>query len=69
MSSQNQEGAIQLKPVMIMRCVFKFKVAVIADSHVQVCAVCNEPFEQFWEEVEESWHLRDAIRINGGKVL
>ena len=31
--------------------------------------VCNEPFEQFWKEDEESWHFRDAMRINpGGKV-
>ena len=35
----------------------------------QVCVVCNEPFEQFWEEEEESWHFRDARRINpSGKV-
>ena len=25
--------------------------------------VCNEPFEQFWEEEEEAWHFRDAVRI------
>ena len=31
---------------------------------IYVCNMCHEPFEQFWEEEDESWHLKDAIRIN-----
>ena len=30
----------------------------------QLCAICHEPFEQFWDEELEEWHLRDAIRVN-----
>ena len=30
--------------------------------------VCDEPFEQFWKEEEESWHFRDAMRDPSGKV-
>ena len=30
-------------------------------SH-QVCGVCHEQLEQFWEEDEEEWHFKDALR-------
>lgn len=40
---------------------------VLLCLYVQVCTVCNEPFEQFWEEEEEAWHFRDAMKM-GGKV-
>ena len=29
----------------------------------QACEICGEPFEQFWDEDEEEWHLKDALRI------
>ena len=28
-----------------------------------MCDICKEPFEQFWDEEEEEWHLRDAVRV------
>ncbi|XP_069130811.1 pre-mRNA cleavage complex 2 protein Pcf11-like [Argopecten irradians] len=28
-----------------------------------VCEICGDPFEQFWNEDQEEWHLRDAIRV------
>lgn len=31
---------------------------------VQVCPICHEAFEQFWEEDHEEWHFKDAVRIN-----
>ena len=31
----------------------------------QVCDICGDPFEQFWEEDEEEWHLRNAVRVEG----
>lgn len=27
--------------------------------------MCGEQFEQFWDEEEDEWHLRDAVRIAG----
>ncbi|KAK3591756.1 hypothetical protein CHS0354_019528 [Potamilus streckersoni] len=29
-----------------------------------LCEICHEPFEQYWDEDQEEWHLRDAIRVN-----
>lgn len=28
-----------------------------------MCVICKDPFEQFYDDDEEEWHLRDAIRI------
>ncbi|XP_060064813.1 pre-mRNA cleavage complex 2 protein Pcf11-like isoform X2 [Ylistrum balloti] len=28
-----------------------------------MCEICRDPFEQFWDEDQEEWHLRDAIRV------
>ena len=33
-------------------------------SYLQVCDICGDPFEQFWDEDAEEWHLKDAVRIN-----
>ena len=32
---------------------------------VQICDVCRESFEQCWSEERESWHLKDAISVDG----
>ena len=32
---------------------------------IQVCEICRDPFEQFYDDDEEEWHLRDAVRIDG----
>ncbi|XP_074650128.1 uncharacterized protein LOC141905215 isoform X2 [Tubulanus polymorphus] len=29
-----------------------------------VCEICRDPFEQFWDEEAEEWHLKDAIRVD-----
>ncbi len=31
---------------------------------LQVCDICGETFEQFWDEDAEEWHLKDALRVN-----
>lgn len=33
-----------------------------------MCDICQEPFEQFWEEDLEEWHFKDAIRPGDNKV-
>ena len=33
-----------------------------------MCDICQEPFEQFWEEDLEEWHFKDAIRAGDSKV-
>lgn len=37
-------------------------VIIINTLYFQVCVICGDPFEQFWDEEAEEWHLRDAIR-------
>ena len=46
---------------------FSCCVRELVDSlpSLQVCAICGDPFEQFWDEEQEAWHLKDAIRVNG----
>jgi len=29
------------------------------------CEICCEQFEQFWNEAEEEWHYKEAIRVDG----
>ncbi|XP_026860226.2 pre-mRNA cleavage complex 2 protein Pcf11 [Electrophorus electricus] len=29
------------------------------------CEICQEQFEMYWEEEEEEWHLKNAIRVDG----
>ena len=33
-----------------------------------MCSICQEPLEQFWEENEEEWHFKDAMRNDASKV-
>jgi len=28
------------------------------------CGICNEPFTKFWDEDEEEWMLRNALKTN-----
>lgn len=30
----------------------------------QLCEICQEQFEMYWEEEEEEWHLKNAIRVD-----
>lgn len=30
----------------------------------QSCEICQEQFEQYWDEEEEEWHLKNAIRVD-----
>ncbi|KAG2457051.1 pre-mRNA cleavage complex 2 protein Pcf11 [Polypterus senegalus] len=29
----------------------------------EICEICQEKFEMYWEEEEEEWHLKNAIRV------
>lgn len=31
----------------------------------QLCVICGDPFEQYWDEEAEEWHLRNAISVAG----
>ncbi|CAF3403431.1 unnamed protein product [Rotaria sp. Silwood1] len=35
------------------------------DSDDDRCYVCHDPFENFFDDNREEWHLKDAIRIDG----
>ncbi|KAJ7996237.1 hypothetical protein DPEC_G00235020 [Dallia pectoralis] len=39
-------------------------VKAAADVVDETCEICQEQFEMYWEEDEEEWHLRDAIRVD-----
>ncbi|XP_051881877.1 pre-mRNA cleavage complex 2 protein Pcf11 [Pristis pectinata] len=30
----------------------------------EVCEICQEAFEQYWDEDEEEWHLKNAVRVD-----
>ncbi|XP_075707509.1 pre-mRNA cleavage complex 2 protein Pcf11 isoform X2 [Rhinoderma darwinii] len=30
----------------------------------EICDICKEQFEQYWDEEEEEWHLKNAIRVS-----
>lgn len=30
----------------------------------KICEVCHEPFDQFYDEELEEWHLRPAVRVD-----
>ncbi|CAL8265594.1 unnamed protein product [Merluccius merluccius] len=40
-------------------------VRATADVVGESCEICQESFEMYWEEEEEEWHLRDALRVEG----
>lgn len=31
---------------------------------LQVCVVCGDAFEQFFDEESEEWHLKNALRVD-----
>ncbi|XP_053564640.1 pre-mRNA cleavage complex 2 protein Pcf11 [Bombina bombina] len=31
----------------------------------EICEICQEQFEQYWDEEEEEWHLKNAMCVNG----
>ncbi|XP_059109595.1 pre-mRNA cleavage complex 2 protein Pcf11-like [Peromyscus eremicus] len=31
---------------------------------LESCEICQEQFEQYWDEEEEEWHLKNAIRVD-----
>ncbi|TRZ03289.1 hypothetical protein DNTS_006717 [Danionella cerebrum] len=37
-------------------------VKAAADVVHELCEICQEQFEMYWEEEEEEWHLKNAIR-------
>ncbi|MBN3285974.1 PCF11 protein, partial [Polyodon spathula] len=39
-------------------------VTAAADVVDESCEICQEQFEMYWEEDEEEWHLKDAIRVD-----
>ncbi|KAK3523920.1 hypothetical protein QTP70_016723 [Hemibagrus guttatus] len=40
-------------------------VKAAADVVHESCEICQEQFEMYWEEDEEEWHLKNAIRVDG----
>ncbi|XP_052616791.1 pre-mRNA cleavage complex 2 protein Pcf11-like [Peromyscus californicus insignis] len=32
---------------------------------LESCEICQEQFEQYWDEEEEEWHLKNAIGVDG----
>ncbi|KAM4620686.1 pre-mRNA cleavage complex 2 protein Pcf11 isoform 2-T2 [Polymixia lowei] len=40
-------------------------VKATTDVVGESCEICQEAFEMYWEEEEEEWHLKNAIRVEG----
>ncbi|XP_062513980.1 pre-mRNA cleavage complex 2 protein Pcf11-like isoform X2 [Corticium candelabrum] len=43
----------------------KVESCPVKSEDEEVCPICHEAFEQFWEEDHEEWHFKDAVRISG----
>ncbi|XP_028840358.1 pre-mRNA cleavage complex 2 protein Pcf11 isoform X2 [Denticeps clupeoides] len=39
-------------------------VKATPDAVFESCEICQEQFEMYWEEEEEEWHLKNAIRVD-----
>uniref|UniRef100_A0A7S0BKE9 CID domain-containing protein n=1 Tax=Rhodosorus marinus TaxID=101924 RepID=A0A7S0BKE9_9RHOD len=39
-----------------------------ADGDNEICPICGEKFETFWDEDEQTWKWQDALRTADGKV-
>uniref|UniRef100_A0A7S2ZV15 CID domain-containing protein n=1 Tax=Rhodosorus marinus TaxID=101924 RepID=A0A7S2ZV15_9RHOD len=39
-----------------------------ADGDNEICPICGEKFETFWDEDEQTWKWEEALRTAGGKV-
>lgn len=39
-------------------------IYLVTPITLQSCEICQEQFEQYWDEEEEEWHLKNAIRVD-----
>ncbi|XP_019634316.1 PREDICTED: trichohyalin-like [Branchiostoma belcheri] len=63
---EDQESAFFEQPVVTSEPGEVISCPVCTDEeNDDICDICQEPFEQFWDEEEEAWHLKDAVRVNG----
>ena len=42
---------------------------VLSPGERQKCPICNEEFEEFWDDSEEEWMLRNAVEEQGKVVI
>lgn len=56
-----------IRKLDIFQIIYQDTLAVFSRlAHVpssQVCSVCNENFDVFWDQEEEEWMLRDAVMV------
>ncbi|XP_053398989.1 uncharacterized protein LOC123558235 [Mercenaria mercenaria] len=58
-NTQNPLTLIVPEGVSAVRC-----PAATGNDTEDMCNICSEVFEQYWDEDLEEWHLRDAIKVN-----
>ncbi|CAL8098348.1 unnamed protein product [Calicophoron daubneyi] len=63
LSEMTREGAPQFEPGTPVPDLQESKCAAFADPAKNVCAVCYEKFDVFWDHDEEEWMLRDAVLV------
>lgn len=44
------------------------QIEIQSNSNFQECGVCKEKFEEYWDEDDDSWKLRDCMLGEDGRV-
>ncbi|KAF7256734.1 hypothetical protein EG68_05661 [Paragonimus skrjabini miyazakii] len=63
LSEMTQDGAPQFDSEAPVPDLQESKCPAFADPSKNICAVCYEKFDVFWDHEEEEWMLRDALLV------
>ncbi|VDP92253.1 unnamed protein product [Echinostoma caproni] len=62
-SETTRDGNAPFEPGTPVPDLQECKCPAFSDPSKNVCAVCNEKFDLFWDHDEEEWMLRDAVLV------
>ncbi|VEL20801.1 unnamed protein product [Protopolystoma xenopodis] len=65
MSEITRDGGPQLENCSPIDNIPECKCKAFTEPSLNLCSVCFEKFEEFWDHEEEEWMLRNAVMIDG----